>query len=51
MKIGKKKLRKYSGKIVTFKSEKKRDNYERVANAIKHNPAFARKLKRSKKKK
>lgn len=35
-KIGKKKLRMKSGKIRTFKSEKKRDNFERVAKAYSH---------------
>lgn len=36
MKIGKKKLKMSSGKIRTFKSQKKRDDFERVARAIKH---------------
>jgi len=35
-KIGKKKLRMSDGIIRTFGSEEKRDNYERVAQAIKH---------------
>jgi len=35
-KIGKKKLRMSDGTIRTFGSEEKRDNYERVAQAIKH---------------
>jgi len=36
MKIGKKGLKLSSGKIVHFKSAKKRDNFERVAHAYKH---------------
>lgn len=36
MKIGKKKLRMSSGEVRTFKSKKKRDNFERVARAYKH---------------
>ena len=36
MKIGKNKLRGSDGKVKTFKSEKARDNYERVAQAVKH---------------
>ena len=36
MKIGKRKLKMSSGKIRTFKSQKKRDDFERVAQAIKH---------------
>jgi len=36
MKIGKKKLRMSSGEVRTFKSEQKRNNYERVAQAYKH---------------
>jgi hypothetical protein len=36
MKIGKKSLRGSDGKIKHFKSEKARDNYERVAEAVKH---------------
>lgn len=36
MKIGKKKLKMSSGKIRTFKSEKARNNFERVAKAVKH---------------
>ena len=35
-KIGKKKLRMSSGKIRKFKSQKKRDNFEKVAEAFKH---------------
>jgi len=36
MKIGKKKLRLSSGKVITFKSQRKRDNYETVARAYSH---------------
>lgn len=48
MKIGKNKLKMSSGEIRTFKSEKARDNFERVAEAVKHNPEFKAKLKRKK---
>jgi hypothetical protein len=36
MKIGKRKLRMSSGEVRTFGSKKKRDNFERVAQALKH---------------
>ncbi len=36
MKIGKRKLRLSSGKIVTFKSSRARANWEHMAKAIKH---------------
>lgn len=36
MKVGKKGLRMSSGKVKHFASEKKRDNFERVAQAYKH---------------
>jgi len=36
MKIGKRKLRMSSGEIRTFKSQKARDKFERVAQAVKH---------------
>lgn len=36
MKIGKRKLKMSSGEIRTFKSEKKRDNFEKVARAVKY---------------
>lgn len=36
MKIGKKGLKMSSGKIRHFKSQKKRNNFERVAQAYKH---------------
>lgn len=36
MKIGKRKLKKSSGQIVTFKSEAARNRYEKVAKAVKH---------------
>lgn len=35
-KVGKKGLRMSSGKVKHFGSEKKRDNFERVAEAVKH---------------
>ena len=36
MKIGKNKLKMSDGSVRTFKSEKARDNFERVAAAYKH---------------
>lgn len=36
MKIGKNKLKMSSGKVRTFKSEQARNNFERVAQAVKH---------------
>ena len=48
MKIGKRKLKMSSGEIRTFKSEKARDKFEKVAQAVKHNPTFKRKLKKRK---
>jgi len=36
MKIGKTKLRMSNGKVRTFKSQKARDDFERVAQAVKH---------------
>ncbi len=36
MKIGKKKLKMSDGEIREFKSEEARDNFERVAQAVKH---------------
>lgn len=36
MKIGKTKLKLKSGKVVQFASEKKRDDFEKVANAYSH---------------
>lgn len=36
MKIGKNKLKMSSGGIRTFKSQKARDNFERIAEAVKH---------------
>ena len=36
MKIGKDKLKMSSGEVRKFKSEKARDNFERVAEAYKH---------------
>jgi len=48
MKIGKKKLRMSNGKIRTFRSEKARNNFERVAQAIKHGWKPTGKKKKSK---
>ena len=36
MKIGKNKLKMSDGTVRTFKSEKARDDFERVAGAVKH---------------
>ena len=36
MKVGKRKLKMSSGEVKTFKSKKKRDNFEKVAQAYKH---------------
>jgi hypothetical protein len=36
VKIGKKKLKLSSGKVITFRSAAARDRYERVAQAVKH---------------
>ncbi len=36
MKIGRNKLKMSSGEVRTFGSQKKRDNFERVAQAVKH---------------
>ena len=36
MKIGKNKLKMSSGEVRKFGSQKKRDNFERVAQAVKH---------------
>jgi hypothetical protein len=36
MKIGKDKLKMSSGEVRKFKSEKARDNFEKVAQAVKH---------------
>jgi len=46
MKIGRTGLRMSDGSIRNFKSQKARDNFERVAQAVKHNPELKRKLKR-----
>lgn len=48
MRIGKNKLKMTSGEVRTFKSEKARDNFERVAEAVKHNPTFKAKLAKRK---
>jgi len=44
MKVGKRCLRMSDGSIKCFASEKKRDNFERVAQAVKHSPEFKEKL-------
>lgn len=44
MKIGKTLLKMSSGDVRHFGSEKKRNNFERVAQAVKHNPMLKRKL-------
>ena len=36
MKVGKNKLKMSDGTVKTFKSQKARDNFERVAAAVKH---------------
>jgi len=46
MKVGNKSLKMSSGKVRHFKSEKARDNFERVAQAVKHSPSFKAKLKK-----
>ena len=44
MRIGKTKLKMSSGEVRTFKSQAARERFERVAQAVKHNPSFKRKL-------
>ena len=44
MKIGKKSLKMSDRTIRHFKSQKARDDFERVAQAIKHSPKFRKKL-------
>jgi hypothetical protein len=48
MKVGKNKLRMSSGKIRKFKSKKARDNFERVAQAVKHGWKPKRKKRKKK---
>lgn len=48
MKVGKKGLKMSSGEVKHFKSQKKRDNFERVAEAYKHGWTPKQKFKRSK---
>jgi len=48
MKIGRTGLRLSSGKIIHFKSEQARNNYERVAQAYKHGWRPTKKLRRKK---
>lgn len=45
-KIGTNKLKMSSGEVRTFKSQTARDSFERVAQAVKHNPALKDKLRR-----
>lgn len=49
MKIGRRKLRMSSGEIRTFKSEEARNNFEKVAQAVKHGwkPTRIKRKKRS----
>jgi hypothetical protein len=49
MKLSSNRLRMSNGSIRHFKSAKKRANFERVANAIKHNPKFKARLKHGRK--
>lgn len=48
MKVGRNKLRMSSGEVRKFGSQKKRDNFERVAEAVKHGwkPTGKKKRKR-----
>lgn len=43
MKIGRTKLKMSSGAIFSFKTEQRRDNFERVAKFFKHHPRKAKK--------
>ena len=43
MKVGKKCLKMSDGSTRCFKSQQARDNFERVAQAIKHSPKFRKK--------
>ena len=45
MKIGSNKLKMSSGEVRKFKSRGARDRFEKVAQAIKHNPEFKAKMK------
>ena len=49
MKVGKKKLKMSSGKVRTFRSQKARDSFERIAEAVKHGWKPTGKKKRKKK--
>lgn len=49
MKVGKKKLKMSSGEIRKFKSQHDRDEFERVAQAVKHDWKPTGKKKRGKK--
>lgn len=46
MKIGKDKLKMSSGEVRKFGSQKKRDNFERIAEAVKHGWKPTRKRKK-----
>jgi len=46
MKVGKNKLKMSDGSIRRFKSQKKRDNFERVTQAVKHGFKPSRKKKK-----
>jgi hypothetical protein len=48
MKIGKRSLRMHTGEIRKFKSEAARDNFERMAQAIKHGFKFTKRKPESK---
>lgn len=49
MKVGKKKLRMSDGSVRKFKSKKNRNNFERVAQAVKHGWKPTGKKRKSKK--
>ncbi len=46
MKIGKNKLKMSNGTVKTFKSQQKRDNFERVAEAYRHGWRPTKKFKK-----
>ncbi len=48
MKVGRNKLKMSSGEVRSFKSQKARDNFERVAEAVKHGWKPTGKKKRGK---
>jgi len=47
VKLSGNRLRLRSGKVRQFKSAQARENFEKVANAVRENPGFARKLKKN----